>query len=175
MNYINKGKRDILIIPKFKNIDKIQDIRKKYDELYELIMPHITIAFPFNKDISNQELKKQLLEITKNIKPFKVKCKGVTLRKDKNINTYYIFLNIVQGKDILIDLNKKVYNTILSDIDIKKYNYEPHITLGNTNNQNEKIEIDDEFETIIDTIIVERIGENEEQIIEFKINLEKKR
>lgn len=27
MNYINKGKRDILIIPKFNNIDKIQEIR----------------------------------------------------------------------------------------------------------------------------------------------------
>jgi len=39
-NYINKGKRDILIIPKFNNIDKIQEIRKKYDELYMKIMPH---------------------------------------------------------------------------------------------------------------------------------------
>lgn len=27
-NYINKGERDILIIPKFNNIDKIQEIRK---------------------------------------------------------------------------------------------------------------------------------------------------
>ena len=36
MNYINKGKRDILIFPKFKNIDKIQEIRKKYDELAEI-------------------------------------------------------------------------------------------------------------------------------------------
>lgn len=26
MNYINKGKRDILIIPKFNNIDKIQEV-----------------------------------------------------------------------------------------------------------------------------------------------------
>lgn len=47
MNYINKGKRDILIIPKFINVDKIQKIRKEYDELYEVIMPHITLAFPF--------------------------------------------------------------------------------------------------------------------------------
>ena len=77
MNYINKGKRDILIIPKFKNIDKIQNIRQRHDELYEKIMPHITLAFPFNKDISNEELKKKLLEITKNIKHFKIKCKEI--------------------------------------------------------------------------------------------------
>ena len=57
MNYINKGKRDILIFPKFDNVEIIQEIRKKYDELYSIIPPHITLAFPFNDDISNDELK----------------------------------------------------------------------------------------------------------------------
>ena len=53
MNYINKGKRAILIFPKFKNIDKIQEIRKKYDELAEILLAHITLAFPFENVISN--------------------------------------------------------------------------------------------------------------------------
>lgn len=171
MNYINKGKRDILIIPKFTNVDKIQEIRKKYDELYDVIMPHITLAFPFKKDISNEELKKQLLKITKNIKPFKIKCKGITLKEDQRINTYYIFLNIVEGKELLSEINKKIYQNILNDIDIKNYNYEPHITLGNTNNFYEKIELNDEFETIVDSIVIEQIGENEESIIESEIKL----
>ena len=65
MNYINKGKRDILIIPKFNNIHKIQIIREKYDELFNMIEPHITLAFPFRSNISNEELKRQLLNITK--------------------------------------------------------------------------------------------------------------
>lgn len=34
MNYINKGKRDILLFPDFSNIQKIENVRKKYDELY---------------------------------------------------------------------------------------------------------------------------------------------
>ena len=55
MNYINKGKRDILIIPKFNNIHKIQIIREKYDELFNMIEPHITLAFPFRSNISNEE------------------------------------------------------------------------------------------------------------------------
>ena len=171
MNYINKSKRDILIIPKFTNVDKIQEIRKKYDELYDVIMPHITLAFPFKKDISNEELKKELMKITKNIKPFKIKCKGITLKEDKRINTYYIFLNIVEGKELLSEINKKIYQNILNDIDIKKYNYEPHITLGNTNNFYEKIELNDEFETIVDSIVIEQVGENEESIIESEIKL----
>ena len=85
MNYINEGKRDILIIPKFNNIYKIQMIREKYDELFDII--------------------------------------------------------------------------------------EPHITLGTTNNANEKIELNEEFETIVESIVVEQIGKNEESIIKFKINL----
>ena len=171
MNYINKGKRDVLIIPKFNNIHKIQMIREKYDELFDIIEPHITLAFPFKNNISNEELKQGLLTITKDITPFKIKCKGVTLKKDNRINTYYIFLNIQEGKEVINEINHRIYKNILKDIDIKKYNYEPHITLGSTNNPNEKIELNEEFETLIDNIVVEQIGKNEESIIEFRVSL----
>ena len=63
MNYINEGKRDILIFPNFKGIEKIQTIRNKYDELANIIPPHITLAFPFKLPISNEELKEQLEQI----------------------------------------------------------------------------------------------------------------
>lgn len=171
MNYINEGKRDILIIPKFNNIYKIQMIREKYDELFDIIEPHITLAFPFRSNVSNEKLRQQLTDIIRDINPFRIKCKGLKLKKDKKINTYYIFLNIVEGKEIINEINHKIYENILRDVDIKKYNYEPHITLGTTNNANEKIELNEEFETIVESIVVEQIGKNEESIIKFKINL----
>ena len=186
MNYINKGKRDILIFPKFNNVEKIQEIREKYDELFNIIQPHITIAlsvslfwsfcftliaFPFEKDILNEELKEQLKIILKDFKPFKVKCKGISLKEDKRISAYYIFLNMIEGKDIINKIHNRIYTEILKDIDISKYSYEPHITLGTTNNYDEKIKLNDEFETIADTIVIERIGENEESIIEYEIKL----
>ena len=169
MNYINKERRDILIIPNFEYIEEIQEIRKKYDELYKIIPPHITLAFPFEDKISNEDLKIKLKELLKDVKPFKVRCKGVSLEEDKNVETFYIFLNILEGKEIIKDLNKKIYTEILNKPIIE--NYKPHITFGNTNNPNENIELDKEFETVVDRIIVERIGENEESIIEFEIDL----
>lgn len=169
MNYINKGRRDILIIPNFEDIEEIQEIRKKYDELYKIIPPHITLAFPFKDEISNEDLKIKLKELLKDVKPFKVRCKEISLEEDKKVETFYIFLNISEGKEIIKDINKKIYTEILNKPIIK--NYKPHITLGNTNNPNEIIELDKEFETVVDTIIVERIGENEESIIEFEIEL----
>ena len=167
MNYINKGKRDILIFPRFENIEKIQRIRKKYDELYEIIPPHITLAFPFENEISNNEIKVKLKQLLKEVKPFKIKCKGITIKEDKRVGTFYIFLDFVEGKDIIKDINKKIYTEVLNKQIIE--NYEPHITLGTTNNINEKIELDEEFETIVNSVVVETIGENEESIIEFEI------
>lgn len=40
----NQNKRSILIFPKFKNINKIQSIRNKYDRLANFISPHITLG-----------------------------------------------------------------------------------------------------------------------------------
>ena len=171
MNYINKGKRDILIFPKFKNINNIQEIRKKYVELFDKIMPHITLAFPFDKDISNEQLKYQLEKITENIEKFKIKCKGITFKRENEINQYYIFLNIIEGKERIEEIHTQIYDNILNDINIKNYNYDPHITLGCVNSTDEKVETEEEFETIIDKIVVERIGEDEESIIEFEIEL----
>lgn len=172
MNYINKGKRDILIFPKFENVEKIQNIRKKYDELYGLIEPHITVAFPFLKDISNKELKTKLVEILKKVKPFKITCEGVSLSKDNRMDEYYIFLNIIDGKEKINNIHQEIYNKILPNVDIKKYNYEPHITLGTIENPKEQIILDEKFETIIDEISVEEIGKNEESNILFTIKFE---
>lgn len=40
--YNNIGKRDILIFPKFDNMDIINEVRNKYDRLANLVNPHIT-------------------------------------------------------------------------------------------------------------------------------------
>lgn len=49
-------KRTIMIFPKFNNIEIINNIRSKYDPLSLLVLPHITLVFPFELEISNKEL-----------------------------------------------------------------------------------------------------------------------
>lgn len=83
MNYINKGKRDILILPKFENLDELEIIRKEYDELYGILPPHITLAFPFENEMSNDELKSRLLEITSDIQPIQIELEGYLYMKIK--------------------------------------------------------------------------------------------
>lgn len=169
MNYINKGKRDILIFPQFSNIEKIQNIRKKYDELADILPPHITLAYPFKSNLSNNEIKDKLKEILKERKSFRVKFKGISIYKDTKVNNNYIFLDIVDGYEEVMEIHKKIYNYVLK-IDQPKI-FVPHITLGSIKEENINIELNDEFECIVDKIYLESIGENEESNIEFEVFL----
>lgn len=169
MNYINKGKRDILIFPNFEDTYKIENIRKQYDQLYGIIPPHITLAFPFDSQMENSKLKKLLTEVLKNVKPFEIEMEGVSLRKDDKIKINYIFLNLKKGQEKILNIHNLIYEKVLQTK--LNFTYVPHITLGRTDNEHEKICLNDKFKTIVDRIFVESIGENEESNIEFEIVL----
>ena len=52
--------RTIMIFPDFEQMEIIESIREKYDPLYQLVKTHITVVFPFDMDVSNEELSKIL-------------------------------------------------------------------------------------------------------------------
>lgn len=163
---INKGKHDILIFPKFKNIDKLQEIRNKYDPLANLIAPHITLVFPFSDNISNENLIAELTDLLKYFKPFTIIFKGISLSDDN-----YIFLDCIQGYKEIIQLHNEIYKQILPAHFKKAIKYIPHITLGQSNNIEEFNTFTYEFESIVDEVTIESIGEHEESIIIKNIKL----
>ena len=167
--HLNKGKRDILIFPKFKNLSKIQEIRNKYDPLANLVAPHITIAFPFSDNMSNEELIRKLSKLLEDFKPFTVVFRGISLSKDN-----YIFLNCIYGNRKITQLHDKIYEHILLSHLKDSTKYIPHITLGKANSI-QNIDLSDcEFKTVVDEVAIELIGENEESIIIAKIRIWKK-
>lgn len=169
MKYINKGKRDILIFPQFTNIEKIENIRKQYDELYKILSPHITLAFPFESSMSNDELKDRLMQVLKSVEPFEIVMSGVSLHKDENIKTNYIFLNVVSGVKEIKILHNEIYEKVLNQK--MSFEYIPHITLGTTENDQIEFEMNDEFKTIVTKVSVEEIGENEKSNVLFEVDL----
>lgn len=169
MKYINKGKRDILIFPQFTNIEKIENIRKQYDELYKILPPHITLAFPFESSMSNEELKDRLMQVLKSVEPFEIVMSGVSLHKDENIKTNYIFLNVVSGVKEIKILHNEIYEKVLNQK--MSFEYIPHITLGTTENEQIEFELNNKFKTIVTKVFVEEIGENEESNVLFEVDL----
>ena len=155
----NVGKRDILIFPKFKNINLIQDIRNKYDPLANLIDPHITLSFPFSDNISNEELIAKLTNLLNFFEPFNIIFKGISLSDDN-----YIFLNCIHGYQKIIQLHDKIYKQILPTHFKSSIKYIPHITLGQSDNIEEFSTFVYEFKTIVDEVSIESIGEHEESI-----------
>ena len=172
MKFNNKGKRDILIIVNFDNISKIEQIQSKYYDLYGKVKPHIALTFPFESDISDEELYNKLVDILSKYSPFKIICHGVST---PNIDSDYRFLNIIHNKEIIKQISDKIYNSIIPEcIDYRdKYEYDPHISLSNLP-IDEEIVLDDYFEMMVESIYVERIDINDDSIKLYDISLGKK-
>lgn len=157
--------RDILIFPKFDNIDKIDEIRSKYDKLYGKIDPHITLVFPFDDEISNEELINKINNIIKDTNKFVVSFYGITESDDD-----YIYLNCLVGFDEIIKLHDKLYDKILKKHLRSDIKYIPHITIGQSNNI-DNIIFNYIFRTTIDKIVLEEFGDDEVSHVVFEFNL----
>lgn len=161
--------RTIMIFPQFPDMEIIDIIRRRYDPLADLVKPHITLVFPFESEITNEELKEILYRRLARIKPFEIELSGITKQQNKFGN--YLFLNVKKGKDKIINIHKILYGNEFKDYHLG-VDYIPHMTIGNLPDIQalsmayEKIKhIDFNFRTIIDRIYVEIIGDKEESII----------
>ena len=168
--------RTIMIFPDFINMDVIESIRMKYDPLAKLVRPHITIVFPFELDMSNDEIACILENHVEKLSPFEVKFKGFSKCVNKFGNS--LLLNMVEGREQIIQLHDALYGNEFNLLD-SGFPYEPHITVGNLttveeleNAYEDVKDIDCCFTSLITKISVEMIGENEESIIIIEKNLE---
>lgn len=168
-------KRAIILFPSFDNINIIKGIREKYDPLANCIAPHITIVFPFDSDMSTDNLKLHFNKVLKGMKKFNVQLKGFT----GDLRDRYLFLNVKKGNDNIIELHDRLYSGILEPFLFRKLTYFPHLTVGRLQLEIEFDKALDElncysesFETVIDKIYIENIDTTEYSTIEFSYDLE---
>ena len=171
MSFNNENKRDILIMVNFPNIDKIKEIQKSYYDIADKIDPHIAVVFPFDSDISDEELYEKLSKVLEKYEPFKITCYGVSTPVGES---NYRFLNIIENKDIIKKMSDDIYKNIIPEkLEYRdKYNYDPHISLANKPLDKE-IDLNDTFEMIVDSLYVERIGSDDESNKLYDIKLKK--
>ena len=165
--------RAILIFPKFENIDFINEIRKKHDPLYDFIAPHITLVFPFKSNMSKNDITLHLNECLKATKSFKLVMKGIT-----GDTGGYLFLNVKQGNDNIIELHDLLYKDKLKDYLFRGLTYKPHLTIGRINDKEifnnvleELKDFNNEFEINVDKVFVEVISVGPKSVTETEISL----
>lgn len=165
--------RAIVIFPKFSNIKNIDEIREKYDPLYNFIAPHITLVFPFQSEFVKDELIEHIENQLKEVTPFQIIAKGITGASDG-----YVFLDIKKGNDNIIEIHDKLYTGILKPFHNRYIPYVPHITVGKLEDEKchkavveELSDFDVEFRTVIEGFTIEVIDDSEKSIIEYEYKL----
>ena len=171
-------KRCIMIFPHFKNEQLIDSIRKKYDPIANQVRPHITLVFPFESNIETSKLKEHIETMVWDINPFHITLRGIT---PSSLGGNYLFLNIKEGNSQIIEIHKRLYGRILNEFCppwLRDIEFLPHMTVGCIsdleafeNAIEETKNIDDIFETTVESISVEIIDENEDSIIELNVPL----
>lgn len=170
--------RCIHIFPRFTNSDKLNDIREKYDYLHNCIEPHITLVFPFESDLTFEDIYSDLVSLLHEVKPFIISTSDLV---GVNNHGYYLFLNIEDGNQIIKELHYKFHEGILLPYQsewTKDGSFEPHITVGRFDNEidmrkslSETLGFSETYSAIADKFYVEIIGEDEESIIDGIVNL----
>ncbi|MBQ4522130.1 MAG: 2'-5' RNA ligase family protein [Lachnospiraceae bacterium] len=161
--------RTIMIFPEFENMEIIDEIRGKYDPLAQLVRPHITIVFPFENQMSNNDIADILSVRLKNIKPFELVLNGISKQEDRFGN--YLLLDVKEGATEICSIHKTLYDNEFKEYDLG-LGYKPHMTVGklptieSLNAAYEEVKnIDRTFKTVVNKVSVEMIGEQDESII----------
>ena len=163
------SERTIMIFPEFANMAVIDSIRRRYDPLAALVRPHITIAFPFDADFDDDELSAALEDALRGIAPFELALRGFSHCTDAF--RHYLFLDVVQGVELLRIIHDRLYAGILRKFDLR-LPYAPHMTVGKLPDANaldaawqSVCGTEGEFRTVVRRVSVERIGPGGESII----------
>lgn len=161
--------RTIMIFPEFENMEIIDTIRNQYDPSAKFVRPHITLVFPFQSQMSNEELTQILNVRLMSVKPFELQLGGISTQEDHFGN--YLFLNVLQGAEEISYIHRILYDNEFKEFDLG-IPYIPHMTIGNLptaqlmNIAFADIKFMDYiFTAIINKVSVEMIGENEKSII----------
>ncbi|MGF2614936.1 2'-5' RNA ligase family protein [Rossellomorea vietnamensis] len=166
-------KRSITIFPEFENGRLIEELRAKYDPLYQLITPHMTLVFPFTSDLTAEQLQEHIESVLSYEKPFSITLQGVT-----GEGSEYLFLNVKEGNDEIIRLHDFLYTGLMKEFLFRELTYIPHLTVGRLDNKgdfiaalNETAQFTEEFKTVITHVVVEEIERNGQSRPEFYYNL----
>ena len=166
--------RAIVIFPQLgSHASLIQDIRNQYDPLANKIAPHITLVFPFESKISSLELSQHVKNCLDGLDLFDFTMQGISHESEN-----YLFLNLTQGKEEIIEIHDLLYSGILARFLSKKHRYNPHLTVGHFPDSdaaniamNELNNFDYKFTTKVHKITTEIISEDLSSKIEFEIKL----
>ncbi len=128
------------------DLELIENIRKKHDELYKIVKPHFTLVFPLD-DFSIADFETEIKKQLKGIKPISFCIRNAVVYRDESRETYLTFLVPNEGFDEIVKLHDKLYSDQLLKHHRLDIDYIPHITIGHSNDEINCKKMADEWNT----------------------------
>jgi len=119
----------IFLLPS--NLDPlIQEFRSNHDPQRDLVPPHITVVFPFDIDLTDDELIKHCQKQITGIKQIEAKLGPVSIEPNG-----YVFFLLEEGGREITEIHNHLYSGPLADQFIGT-SFKPHITIARFNDYN---------------------------------------
>lgn len=128
MSFTVTPKRVVVAFPKIENAGewaRILGLRNRYDPLASAVGPHVTLVFPFEDPVPDEELHAHVEGAVAGIPSFAVTLSGITAHENE-----YLFLNFKRGNDEVIRLHDALYSGVLACHHERSHTFVPHITVG---------------------------------------------
>jgi 2'-5' RNA ligase len=167
--------RSIYLSPAFSCASEIDSIRRAYDPLASKICPHITLVFPFESSLGDEELAAHAMEAISSVGGFRI-----TLGRPQ-VSGDYIWLPVMQGRDKVGALHDALYRGTLSLHLDSKRSYDPHVTIARVGGRaldrayESALALQGPFEAFVDQFFIERIMPDESSSVECVIELKKEK
>ena len=118
-------KRAIHIFPTPAELADIEAVRASYDPLAGKVAPHVTLIFPFNIPLSEDDLAAHVVGVIGGIEPFEM-----TLGSAESTEPGVVWLPVVKGRTQVVQLHDRLYTGALSRLLSPIHVYAPHVTVG---------------------------------------------
>jgi 2'-5' RNA ligase len=153
----------------------VEPIRQRFDPLAGFLPSHITLVFPFESDLTTQELREHIELSMKGVAPFALTFDGITGSERE-----YLFLTVHRGCDSIVQMHERLYSGPLQVHLSLTHTYVPHVTVGRLGSDADfdaalasVAQIDTRIETVAHSLTAYRLEEEGRRLIEFEVRLEK--
>lgn len=115
----------IVAFPRLAAAEQIEAVRRRFDPLASVLRAHVTLVFPFADDALAPLLEPHVREAIVGMSAF-----DLTLTAPVATDGGYLFLNVAEGAEPLVELHSRLYAGALAPHRSTAHVYQPHITVG---------------------------------------------
>jgi 2'-5' RNA ligase len=111
--------------PRFRDIERIEDFRRRHDPMAPYIPAHLSLVFPFPTAHSRLQVQTHVQRVMSRWPPIPVGFRAVRLYANE-----FVFLMASRGAAAVATLHDKLYTRSLQPHLRRDLPYEPHITIA---------------------------------------------